>query len=76
MVLHNGNLSLLMTTLQSCSPHEIVPTDKRPDIIIWSVTTHHVIMFELTCGAEEGIPIVVRMKKERYGNLLAHIKDT
>ena len=36
-------------------PPEILPTDKRPDIIIWSVTLQSVILFELTCGDEEGV---------------------
>ena len=33
-------------------PPEIIPTPERPDIIIWSNTTKHVILFELTCCAE------------------------
>ena len=33
-------------------PPEIIPTNERPDIIIWSLTSKRVILFELTCGAE------------------------
>ena len=33
-------------------PPEIIPTNQRPDIIIWSLNSKHVILFELTCGAE------------------------
>ncbi len=33
-------------------PPQILPTDTRPDIIIWSVATQRIIMFALTCGAE------------------------
>ncbi len=34
-------------------PPEIIASNKRPDIIIWSVSIKCVILFELTCGAEE-----------------------
>ena len=49
------------------------PTNERPDIIIWSVTAKHVMLFELTCGAEEGIPAAVIRKKKRYKELIEAI---
>ena len=47
-------------------PEFIYVTNKRPDIVIYSRETCHVMLIELTCPAEEGIlPAQVR-KKARY----------
>ena len=54
-------------------PPEILPTTSRPDIIIWSNNTKHVILFELTCGAEEGIPAAATRKRARYKELTENI---
>ena len=56
-------------------PPEIVSTNQRPDIVIWSIKIKQVIIFELTCGGEEGIPCAVRRKWKRYADLVQHIKD-
>ena len=47
-------------------PPEITISIERPDIIIWSVKLKHVILFELTCGAEEGVIAAVKRKTARY----------
>ena len=47
-------------------PPEITISNERPDIIIWSVKLKHVILFELTCGAEEGAKNAVLRKTRRY----------
>ena len=47
-------------------PPEITISNERPDIIIWSVKLKHVILFELTCGAEEGVIAAVKRKNARY----------
>ncbi len=54
-------------------PPEILPTPLHPDIIIWSTTRSQIIIFELTCGAEEGIPAAVIRKKARYRELVSDI---
>ena len=47
-------------------PPEITISNKRPDINIWSITLKHVVLFELTCGAEEGVTAAVHRKTYRY----------
>ena len=36
-------------------PPEILSTNERPDIVIWSIKLQKVILIELTCCAEEGM---------------------
>ena len=43
-------------------PREILATNQRPDIVIWSVALKKVVMVELTCLAEEGIEAAVERK--------------
>ena len=50
-------------------PPDIIPTNERPDLIIWPLTSKRVILFELTCGAEEGIPAAAKRKIKRYHKL-------
>jgi hypothetical protein len=55
-------------------PEFIYVTNKRPDIVIYSRETCHVMLIELTCPAEEGIlPAQVR-KKARYTPLKESIE--
>ena len=56
-------------------PPEIYSTPLRPDIIIWSVSLHLVILCELTCPAEDGILAARIRKKARYKDLLDAINN-
>jgi len=56
-------------------PPEIFATDLRPDIIVWSPSTKHVVLGELTCPAEENITAASTRKEGRYANLVASIRD-
>ena len=47
-------------------PPEIVATAERPDIVIWSTSSRRVLLFELTCPAEEGIDAASLRKSARY----------
>jgi len=54
-------------------PPEIYSTAERPDILIWSVQLHEVLLVELTCPAEEGIKAAQVRKEGRYLPLLDNI---
>ena len=56
-------------------PPEIYATSERPDIVLFSHSSHKVILIELTCPAEEGIEAASLRKKGRYNQLLADIND-
>ena len=45
-------------------PPEILSTNERPDIVIWSIKLQKVILIELTCCAEEGISSA-QLRKEK-----------
>jgi len=51
-------------------PPEIISTPSRPDIVIWSPSTKHVIMLELTCPIEENILDANARKRSKYTDLL------
>jgi len=57
-------------------PPFIVPTSLRPDVVLWSVRSHVVILLELTCPAEEGIAAAQVRKTSRYKKLLEDIDAT
>ena len=50
-------------------PEFICSSDQRPDIIIFSKQSHHVILVELTCPAEENIIAAQVRKTARYLDL-------
>ena len=50
-------------------PPENYSTAKGPDILIWSVQLHEVLLVELTCPAEEGIK-TAQVRKEGRGRYL------
>ena len=56
-------------------PPEILSTNERPDIILWSVRTRKVILIELTCPAEEGISAAQDRKQTRYLSLVSQIQE-
>ena len=47
-------------------PPEIAATDLRPDVVLWSPGARRVLLFELTCPAEEGIEAANIKKSVRY----------
>lgn len=51
-------------------PPDILPSDQRPDIIIWSHSLRTVILCELTCPGEESIRDAQSRKKIRYAELV------
>jgi hypothetical protein len=54
-------------------PPEIVTTNLRPDIVVWSPSLKLVVLLELTCPAEEGFAAASTRKLERYNELLEQI---
>ena len=54
-------------------PPEIISTSLRPDIVVWSSSLRRVLLFELTCPAEEGIDTAKLYKEAKYGELSAAI---
>ena len=63
-----GSSLLILTTKKSFDKRE-------PDIIIWSRMSRRVLLFELTCPAEEGIQVAQIKKVTRYLDLLQNIRD-
>jgi ssDNA thymidine ADP-ribosyltransferase, DarT/zinc-binding in reverse transcriptase len=57
-------------------PPCIVPTNLRPDVVLWSMRSHVVILLELTCPAEEGISAAQIRKESKYDGLLETINET
>jgi len=55
-------------------PPEIFPTDKRPDVVLWSPKSRRVLLFELTCPAEEGIEAAAARKSARYLELQQQVE--
>jgi hypothetical protein len=51
-------------------PSIIFCTSKRPDIVIWSLSSKTVILVELTCPAEENIEAACLRKEARYTDLV------
>jgi hypothetical protein len=51
-------------------PPEIYPTEKRPDIVIWSAVTKSIFVIELTVPSEEAIPDAQFRKKDKYQELI------
>ena len=47
-------------------PPDIISTNLRPDIVIWSPSVKKVLLLELTCPAEEGFATASVHKLERY----------
>jgi len=56
-------------------PPEILSTNERPDIVIWSIKLKKVILIELTCCAEEGISSAQLRKETRYLSLKSQIVE-
>ena len=56
-------------------PVHICVTDKRPDIVLYSVSSRTVILIELTCPAEENICDAQLRKEVKYTPLKDQIKD-
>ena len=56
-------------------PPEILSTDQRPDIIIWSRNTKMVLLIELTVPADENIQAANIRKKARYEKLSHEINS-
>jgi hypothetical protein len=56
-------------------PPHICPTNARPDIILYSNNRNIVVLVELTCPAEEGIPAAKIRKEGRYMPLIEEIKN-
>jgi hypothetical protein len=56
-------------------PPVIYATNERPDIILWSRKTRHVVLVELTCCAEEGTEAAQFRKNTRYLPLLTGINE-
>jgi len=56
-------------------PPEILSTNQRPDIIIWSMQIKKVILIELTCPAEEGMVNAQLYKETRYNQLKSEIQE-
>ena len=54
-------------------PPEIIATNLRPDMVIWSPSVKTVILLELTCPAEEGIAAASSRKLARYSELVEQI---
>jgi hypothetical protein len=54
-------------------PPEIIATNLRPDMVIWSPSVKTVILLELTCPAEEGIAAASTRKLARYSELVEQI---
>ena len=57
-------------------PPEILSTNLRPDILIWSQKKHKVIILELTCPAEEGMSAAKTLKEAKYLPLITDIINT
>jgi hypothetical protein len=55
-------------------PPEITPTNLRPDVIIWSLSSRTVILGELTCPSEEGIKAARIRKLAKYQELVEQIQ--
>ena len=71
-LLHNADDWKLLVDLPDCNyvfPPEIYGTSERPDLVIWSVKLKKVILFELTCPAEEGIEAAKIRKQAKYAPL-------
>ena len=80
-----GNLTELMASLawqllidfthkKIVFPPVICSTNERPDIVLWSIMAHRVVLLELTCPAEEGIHAAQMRKETRYLGLIEEIK--
>ena len=54
-------------------PPEIITTNLRPDLVIWSPSAKSVILLELTCPAEEGFAAASIRKLARYSELVDQI---
>src|SRR4051794_3948848 len=52
----------------------ICATNQRPHIVIWSMSTHEVILLELTVCDEEGTEAAQLQKEAKYTELLAEIE--
>lgn len=55
-------------------PPEILSTNLRPDIVIWSISRKRVVLLELTCPAEEGFANATTRKLIRYDELMELIR--
>jgi hypothetical protein len=56
-------------------PPQIVATQLRPDVVVWSTSSRAVVLFELTCPAEEGIENASIHKNAKYVELCDAIRD-
>ena len=56
-------------------PPEILCTEQRPDIVIWSMALKKVFIIELTCPAEEGIEAAKIRKETRYMGLVCQVRE-
>jgi len=57
-------------------PPEILSTNERPDVVIWSGMARIVILLELTCCAEEGVRAANLRKEGKYTGLVSDINAT
>ena len=55
-------------------PPEIIATNLRPDLVVWSPSAKSVILLELTCPAEEGFAAAYTRKLVRYSELVEQIR--
>jgi hypothetical protein len=59
-----------MVDLKRSYTEEILVTNKRPDIVVWSMSKKAVIMIELTIAWEERIKSAYERKRSKYEELL------
>ena len=63
-------ISVDYTHKHAVFPPMIYATTERPDIVLWSESSRRVLLLELTCPAEEGIP-AARDRKEAKTRVLS-----
>src|SRR5262249_37433898 len=56
-------------------PPQIVATALLPDVVVWSTSSRRVLLFELTCPAEEGIQIAALYENARYEELCSAVRS-
>ena len=56
-------------------PSHIIPTNLRPDLVIWSDVCKKLCLVELTISYESGFEDAARRKRNRYVDLVSDAKD-
>jgi len=69
------HLQTQYTGSEQAFPVHICVTDRRPDIVIWSLSAKQCILIELTCPVEENILDARAYKINRYSELKSQIED-